>query len=365
MSRILRVGLTGGIASGKSTGRRRCSPRSACRSSIPTRSRAGSSGREPALQRDRREPSAASFSTRDGELDRRKLREPCVRRQAGAGAARGHPAPAHRGARRWRPASSAGGPYQVLVVPLLLESGFDRHVDRILVVDCPEDLQRERLLARDGADPARRSSACSPRNWAARRGCSGPTTSSTMTRSPEQLSRSRGRAARALPGAGAVPTTRAIAPAGHRPRAHDLRDPLPCQIAWRRINALWKSARHHLPALLQPAPPRPNPETALKTTPSAEALTPPSAAIAPVLYEQPLCRAHAHVPPPRVAVPAVPVSRRGTLAVGHAGGGVEPARHHHHSEPRRRAQRRSQGSRPAALPCSTATRTCRQWTTAA
>ena len=46
-------------------------------------------------------------------------------------------------------ASESGGPYQIIVVPLLVESGFDRFVDRILVVDCPEDLQRQRLMSRD------------------------------------------------------------------------------------------------------------------------------------------------------------------------------------------------------------------------
>ena len=47
----------------------------------------------------------------------------------------------------------AGGPYQVIVVPLLLESGFDTHVDRILVIDCSEASQRTRLLARDDETP--------------------------------------------------------------------------------------------------------------------------------------------------------------------------------------------------------------------
>jgi dephospho-CoA kinase len=48
---------------------------------------------------------------------------------------------------------TAGGPYQVLVVPLLIESDFQQLVDRILVVDCPESVQRERLLVRDTETP--------------------------------------------------------------------------------------------------------------------------------------------------------------------------------------------------------------------
>jgi len=46
-------------------------------------------------------------------------------------------------------AAESGGPYQIVVVPLLVESGFDRFVNRILVVDCPEGLQRKRLMSRD------------------------------------------------------------------------------------------------------------------------------------------------------------------------------------------------------------------------
>jgi len=46
-------------------------------------------------------------------------------------------------------AAAAGGEYQLIVVPLLAESPIRDFVDRILVVDCPEDVQIQRLLARD------------------------------------------------------------------------------------------------------------------------------------------------------------------------------------------------------------------------
>lgn len=39
--------------------------------------------------------------------------------------------------------------YQVFVIPLLAESNFIDLVDRVLVVDCPTELQRARLMARD------------------------------------------------------------------------------------------------------------------------------------------------------------------------------------------------------------------------
>jgi dephospho-CoA kinase len=47
-------------------------------------------------------------------------------------------------------AAQAGGPYQIHVIPLLLEKNLGAHVDRILVVDCDEALQMKRLMARDG-----------------------------------------------------------------------------------------------------------------------------------------------------------------------------------------------------------------------
>ena len=50
-----------------------------------------------------------------------------------------------------RQASSAGGPYQLIVVPLLVESPLREFVDRVLVVDCSEETQIERLMARDAS----------------------------------------------------------------------------------------------------------------------------------------------------------------------------------------------------------------------
>lgn len=45
--------------------------------------------------------------------------------------------------------------YAIVVVPLLLETGaYERLLDRVLVVDCPETLQVERAVARSGLDPA-------------------------------------------------------------------------------------------------------------------------------------------------------------------------------------------------------------------
>ena len=42
--------------------------------------------------------------------------------------------------------------YVLVVIPLLFETNFQTLVDRILVVDCPAELQLERLLKRDHID---------------------------------------------------------------------------------------------------------------------------------------------------------------------------------------------------------------------
>jgi dephospho-CoA kinase len=50
-----------------------------------------------------------------------------------------------------RALAALDAPYALVVVPLLVETGGYRDVlDRVLVVDCPEDLQIERVTARSG-----------------------------------------------------------------------------------------------------------------------------------------------------------------------------------------------------------------------
>jgi dephospho-CoA kinase len=58
-----------------------------------------------------------------------------------------HPAIRAELARR---SAAAGGDYQVHVIPLLVETGRAEAYDRVLVVDCPEEAQMARLMARDG-----------------------------------------------------------------------------------------------------------------------------------------------------------------------------------------------------------------------
>ena len=86
----------------------------------------------------------------DGELDRTALRHLVFADVAARRRLEGilHPlirAEAERQVRSWR------GAYGIVVVPLLLErEGLRSIIDRILVVDCPEDEQVRRVVARSG-----------------------------------------------------------------------------------------------------------------------------------------------------------------------------------------------------------------------
>lgn len=47
--------------------------------------------------------------------------------------------------------AAAPGPYVLLVVPLLIESGnYQQRCQRLTIVDCPEDIQITRVMARSG-----------------------------------------------------------------------------------------------------------------------------------------------------------------------------------------------------------------------
>nr|WP_256489350.1 dephospho-CoA kinase [Pleionea sp. CnH1-48] len=48
--------------------------------------------------------------------------------------------------------NQATSDYVIIVVPLLIENGLDKTVDRVLVVDVPESLQVQRVMQRDNVD---------------------------------------------------------------------------------------------------------------------------------------------------------------------------------------------------------------------
>lgn len=97
---------------------------------------------------------AARFGARylheDGSLDRRALRELVFSDTNARTDLESLTHPAIFQALEER-AAAAGGPYQILALPLLVESGLAPLVDRVLVIDCDEALQIRRLQARDGS----------------------------------------------------------------------------------------------------------------------------------------------------------------------------------------------------------------------
>jgi dephospho-CoA kinase len=152
MAKRLRIGLTGGIASGKSTVEERFRELGVPVVNADESSRIVSARGQPGLL-----AVAAKFGnsilTPDGELDRRALRsiifqDPARRKELEAIL---HPLIREDMERR---ATAAPGPYVVLSIPLLVEGGTRDRVDRVLVVDADEHLQLERLVTRDAVTEA-------------------------------------------------------------------------------------------------------------------------------------------------------------------------------------------------------------------
>lgn len=145
----LRIGLTGGIASGKSAVAELFAEFGATVIDTDLVARSVVEPGQPGLAAVR-QAFGDEILHSDGSLDRQALRELVFadsRRKAQLEEILHPLIRAVTLAEAERTADSAA--YQVFVVPLLLESGFDELVDRILVVDCSEELQRERLMSRD------------------------------------------------------------------------------------------------------------------------------------------------------------------------------------------------------------------------
>lgn len=149
---MLRVGLTGGIASGKSLVATMLGEFGARVVDADAIAREVVAPTEPALAKIV-ERFGESVLAADGTLERRRMRDlvfadPASRRALEAVL---HPAIRARLLERLdvAAATSSRWPYVVAVVPLLVETGFAEHVDRVLVVDCPQSVQLERLMRRD------------------------------------------------------------------------------------------------------------------------------------------------------------------------------------------------------------------------
>ena len=143
-----RVALTGGIASGKSTVADLFAARGVPLIDTDVIAREVVEPGRPALATIVRSFGPGVLDAQ-GCLDRRRMRERIFADPAAKQRLEAILHPAIR-AEMERQSRVAGGPYQVLVIPLLAEGGRRDHVDRVLLVDVPEELQIQRLMMRDG-----------------------------------------------------------------------------------------------------------------------------------------------------------------------------------------------------------------------
>lgn len=146
----LRIGMTGGIGSGKSTAAALFKALDVPVLDADELTRELTEPGQPALETIRQTFGTAVIDA-DGRLSRRALRERVFtddnqRRQLEAIL---HPLVYAELNRRTGALKTA---YTIWVVPLLLETGASDKVDRVLVIDCPEELQLQRASQRDEQD---------------------------------------------------------------------------------------------------------------------------------------------------------------------------------------------------------------------
>lgn len=147
---MYRVGLTGGIASGKTAVADIFDSLGAGIVDTDRVAREVVAPGQPGLEAVRGEFGGGVIRA-SGKLDRRALRkvvfaDPQARRRLESLL---HPLIR---ARTMEALEQVRAPYAVAVVPLLVETGFGELVDRVAVVDCPRAIRLERLRIRDGMD---------------------------------------------------------------------------------------------------------------------------------------------------------------------------------------------------------------------
>ena len=145
--RPFRVGLTGGIASGKSVVADMFADLGVPVIDTDVIAREIVEPGQPALE-EIRERFGAHMINAAGNLDRAAMRKEIFADEKSRSDLEAilHP---RIGAETRRQADAANGDYQVIVVPLLVYSRLIDFVDSVLAIDCDEETQVQRLLARD------------------------------------------------------------------------------------------------------------------------------------------------------------------------------------------------------------------------
>jgi dephospho-CoA kinase len=145
--KTLRIGLTGGIASGKSTVAELFAGLGARIIDTDVIAREVVQPGMPALLQIRHEFGDRVFDDKGG-LDRAAMRHLVFNDNDARERLESILHPIIQ-AETLRQAKTAGGDYQVIVVPLLVKSPLVHFLDRVLTVDCDEETQIRRLMARD------------------------------------------------------------------------------------------------------------------------------------------------------------------------------------------------------------------------
>ena len=147
MGAPLSIGLTGGIASGKTTVSDLFAKLGATVIDTDVIAREVVAAGQPALG-EIHEAFGTDVINDDGTLNRGAMRKVAFADDEARQRLEAIVHPRIQ-AETLRQAAAADGPYLIVVVPLLANSPLREHLDRILVVDCDEATQIERLLARD------------------------------------------------------------------------------------------------------------------------------------------------------------------------------------------------------------------------
>lgn len=145
---MLVIGLTGGIGSGKTAVSDRFAKLGVPVIDADIMSRVLVAPGQPALTEIETTFGSHVIAT-DGELDRKALAKIVFSSSAQRRKLEAILHPRIRAAMQSK-LRELQAPYAILVIPLLLETGQEQTVDRILLVDTPSDLQRDRIRARDG-----------------------------------------------------------------------------------------------------------------------------------------------------------------------------------------------------------------------
>ncbi|WP_028100856.1 dephospho-CoA kinase [Pseudoduganella violaceinigra] len=147
------VGLTGGIGSGKSLVAELFAERGASivdTDQIAHTLTAPHGAAMPAILAE----FGAQMADSQGAMDRAKMRELVFREPAAKRRLEAILHPMIRAA-TLAAAADASGAYVMLAIPLLVESGtWKEQVSRVLVIDCPEQVQLARVMARNGLPEA-------------------------------------------------------------------------------------------------------------------------------------------------------------------------------------------------------------------